>query len=104
MRRTTGLAREFRLFGAAPWLAVATLLGCAGALHEARHDVVVPYPDATNAVEVDPAVCQRVCPAAVAREHLEGCHATSAEAVRRVMSDGIRNTHLVCTYAGEGAR
>ena len=104
MRSEAAPVRSFRFSSAALWLALTALVGCATAEPGVLRRVVVPYPNATNLVQIDDAACQRLCPPASPPERLAGCNATSNDAVRRVMSDNVRNTHVVCSYAGEGER
>ncbi|MFO0758841.1 MAG: hypothetical protein U0359_20280 [Byssovorax sp.] len=47
--------------------------------------------------------CLAACPEASAAEQVTDCYPASLEARRRIMSENIRDSHLVCVYAPKGA-
>ena len=54
--------------------------------------------------QLDLARCQAACPPAAAPEQVMDCYPASVEVKRRIMSELVKDTHLVCVYQRGASR
>lgn len=86
-----------------PWIGALWLAGCGASAGTGPFRYATrPMEDAADIYkfrQLEIGRCLAACPAAGASEEVVDCYPASLEARRRIMSENIRDTHLVCAYA-----